>query len=121
MQGNRSCDAADSCFWKKWYCWGVGEINLKGGFDVCNATINPIVDGRSMVEVNAKFGSFGYVRGFAPCWLSGGGVKMVIAVTLLSSCWCMGIAKREATRTCVRRGNYIALLVVYLFLCPKWI
>ena len=50
MQGNRSCDSADSCFWKKWYCWGVGEINLKGGFDVCNATINPIVDGRSKVN-----------------------------------------------------------------------
>jgi hypothetical protein len=50
MQGNRACDSADSCFWKKWYCWGVGEINLKGGFDVCNATINPIVDGRSKVN-----------------------------------------------------------------------
>ncbi len=49
MQGNRSCDSADSCFWKKWYCWGVREIKFKGGFDVCNATINPIVDGRSKV------------------------------------------------------------------------
>ena len=29
--------------------WGVGEIKFKGGFDVCNATINPIVDGRSKV------------------------------------------------------------------------
>ena len=50
MEGNRSCDSADLCFRKKWYCWGVGEINLKGGFDVCNATINPIVDGRSKVN-----------------------------------------------------------------------
>ena len=74
-----------------------------------------------MVEVNVKFGSFGYDRQFPPFWLRGGGVVMVIAVTLSPSCWCMGIAKREATRTCMRRGNYVALSGVYLFLGPKWI
>ncbi len=50
-----------------------------------------------MVEVNVKFGSFGYVRWFTPFWLRGGGVAMVIAVTLSPSCWCMGIVKKEAT------------------------
>ena len=54
-----------------------------------------------MVEVNVKFGSFGYVRRFATFWLRGGGVAMVIAVTLSPSCWCVGIGKREATRTCL--------------------
>ena len=61
MQGNRSCNSADSCFWKKWYCWGVGEINLKGGFDVWNATINPIVDGRSKVNGRSE-GEVRFVR-----------------------------------------------------------
>ena len=64
-----------------------------------------------MVEVNVKFGLFGYIRWFAPFWLRGGGVAMVIAVMLSPFCWCVGIAKREATRTCMRRS----------FLGPKWI